>query len=121
MRVTNFLLAITVCLAIAGAYLAGHYVGEADGREAGADATFNLDALRSAEAFTIANSVRQALRESRPAQAELEVVRYAARKAPSLVACSSSPECAASVGRLMPTKAQLAEMIAAERAARNAQ
>lgn len=121
MRITNFLLAITVCLAIAGAYIAGHYMGESEGREASADATFNLDALRSAEAFMIANSVRQALRESKPAQAELAVVRYAARKAPSLAACSSSPDCAASVGRLMPTKAQLEETLAAERAARNQQ
>lgn len=121
MRITNFLLAITVCLAIVGAYIAGHYMGESDGREAGADAMFNLDALRSAEAFVIANSVRQALRESKPAQAEVAVVRYAARKAPSLVACASSSDCAASVGRLMPTKAQLDEALAADRAARNQQ
>jgi hypothetical protein len=119
MRITNFLLSITVCLAIFGAYVAGHYMGESDGREAGADATFNLDASRSAEAFMIASSVRQALRESKPAQAELVVVRYAALKAPSLVACSSSPDCAASVGRLMPTKAQLEEALVAERAMRD--
>lgn len=115
MRTTSFLLSLLVCLAIAGAYFAGHYMGESEGREAVGDARFHLDALRSAEAFRFAGSVRQALRESRPAQAELLAVRHAARKVPSLVACSSSPECAASVGRLMPTKAQLEEALAAER------
>lgn len=118
MRITNLLLQTTVCLAIIGAYIAGYYMGESAGRDAGADVTFNLDATRSAEAFMLASSVRQALRESKPAQAELAVVRYAALKAPSLVACSSSPDCAASVGRLMPTKAQLEEALAADRALR---
>ena len=116
MRTTSFLLSLLVFLAIAGAYFAGHYMGEFDGREASGDARFHLDALRSAEAFVFVGSIRQALRESKPAQAELAAVRHAARKVPSLVACSASPECAASVGRLMPTKAQLDEALAAERA-----
>jgi len=108
-------------LAIAGAFFAGHYVGEAQGREAAGDARFQLDALRSAEAFLFAGSVRQALRESKPAQAELAAVRHAARKVPSLVACSASRECAASVGKLMPTKAQLDEALAAEKALKSQQ
>lgn len=121
MRITSFLLSILACLALAGAYFAGHYLGESEGREAVADAVFHLDASRSAEAFRMASSVRQALRESNAAQAELMVVRFAALKAPSLVACSSSPGCAASVGRLLPTKAQLDEAIVAERATRGKQ
>ena len=119
MRMTSFMLSVTVCLALVGAFVAGHYVGESDARDAGADTAFHLDASRSAEAFGIANSVRQALRESKPSQAELLVVRYAAQKARSLAACAASPECAAAVGRLMPAKAQLDEALAAERALRN--
>jgi hypothetical protein len=119
MRITDIILSTIVCCALIGAYVAGHYVGESEGREAGAEAMFNRDASHSAEAFMVASSVRQALRESKPAQAEFVVVRYAALKAPSLVACSSSRDCAASVGRLMPTKAQLQEALAAERAMRN--
>lgn len=121
MRTTSFLLSLLVCLAIAGAYFAGHYMGEADGRDAAGEAHFHLDALRGAEAFLFAGSVRQALRESKPARAELAAVRHAARKVPSLVACSASPECAASVGRLLPTKAQLEEALAAERALKGQQ
>jgi hypothetical protein len=121
MRITNFLLLLVVCLALAAAYFFGHSMGESDGREATADAVFNLDASRSAEAFKLASTVRQALRESKPDHAELEVVRYAALKAPSLAACASSPGCAASVGRLMPTKAQLQEALAAERAMKGRQ
>jgi hypothetical protein len=118
MQITNLILPITVCLASVGAYVAGYYMGESDGREAGAGTVFNLDASRSAEAFMLASSVRQALRESKPAQAELAVARYAALRVPSLVACRSSPDCAASVGGLMPTKAQLEEALVADRAMR---
>lgn len=101
-----------------GGHVAGYYMGEAGGREAGAGAMFNLDASRSVEAIVLASNVRQALRESKPAQAELAVVRYGALKVPSLVACRSSPDCVASVGPLMPTKAQLEEVLAADRAMR---
>ena len=118
MRITSLILPITVCLATIGGYAAGYYMGEADGREAGADAMFNLDASRSAEALVLASNVRLALRESKPVQAELAVVRYAALKVPSLVACHSSPDCAASVGPLLPRKAQLEEALAADRAMR---
>lgn len=118
MRITSLILPITVCLAIIGGYVAGYYMGEADGRDDGAGAMFNLDASRSAEALVLASNVRQALRESKPAQAELAIVRYAALRVPSLVACRSSPECAASVGPLMPAKAQLDEALAADRAMR---
>jgi len=118
MRITNLILPTTVCLAIAGAYIAGYYMGEFDGREAAAGAVFSLDASRAAEAITLASSVRQALRESKPAKAELVVVRYAALRAPSVVGCHSSPECLASVGRLLPTKAQLEEILVADRAMR---
>ena len=121
MRTTSVLLSLLVCLAIAGSYVAGHYMGEAEGRDAAGDARFHLDSLRSAEAFLFAGSVRQALRESSPAKAELAAVRYAARKVPSLVACSASPECAASVGQQMPTKAQLDEALAAERSLKGQQ
>jgi hypothetical protein len=118
MRITSLILPITVCLAIVGGYVAGYYMGEADGREAGAGAMFNLDASRSAEALVLASNVRQALRESKQAQAEHAVIRYAALKVPSLVACQSSSDCAASVGPLLPTKAQLDEALAADRAMR---
>jgi hypothetical protein len=118
MRITDIVVPVTVCVAIVGAYVAGHYMGEFDGREAGADAMFNQDASRSAEAFIVASSIRQALRESKPDKAERVAVRFAALKAPSLVACSKSPDCAAKVGPLMPTKAQLDEALAAERALR---
>ena len=115
MRVTNLVLPVTVSLAIMGAFAAGYYVGESAGRERGADMLFNLDATRSAEGFMLAASVRQALHESKPEKADAAVVRYSALKAPSLAACRASPDCAASVGRLMPTKAQLEEALAADR------
>jgi hypothetical protein len=118
MRTTNLLLSIIFGVAVIGAFFAGHYMGENEGREAGAGVMFNLDASRSAEAIVLAGSVRQALRESQPAKAELAVVRYAALKAPSVAACLSSPECVASVGRQMPTKAQLEEVLAADKALR---
>ena len=121
MRVTNLILPVTVCLAIAGAFVAGYYVGESDGRDTGAGVAFNREASRSAEAFMLASSVRQALRESKPAQAELVVVRDAALKVPSLLGCQASPDCAAAVGRNMPTKAQLDEALAADRAMRRSQ
>ena len=121
MRITSLILPVTLAIAIAGGYIAGYSMGESDGLEAGAGATFNVDASRSAEAFALASSVRQALRESKPAQAELAVVRYAALKAPTIVACRATPECANSVGRLMPTKAQLEEVLAAEKAIRGQQ
>ena len=116
MRTTSFLLSAVVCLAIAAAYFFGHYMGIADAQEAGADALFKLDAARSAEAFRLAGSVRQALREGKPSEAELALVHSAALKAPSLAACSASPDCAAAVGRQLPTKAQLQDAVAAERA-----
>lgn len=116
MRTTSFLLSALVCLALAAAYFFGHSMGVADAQEAGGDALFKLDATRSAEAFRLASSVRQSLREAKPAEAELALVRYAALKVPSLAACSASPDCAAAVGRQLPTKAQLQESIAAERA-----
>lgn len=121
MRITNLILPITVSLAVTGAYIAGYYMGEFNGREAGADAMFNLDASRSAEAIMLAGSVRQALRESEPAKAELAVIRHAALKVPSLVVCHASPDCVASVGRLLPTKVQLEEALAADRATRGQQ
>jgi len=120
MRVTNIILFITGCLAMVGAYIAGHYMGEFAGRDVGADVSFNLDASRSAEAFAVANSIRQALRESKPAKADALAARYAALKVPSLAACQASPECVERVGRLMPTKAQLDEVLAAEKAMRAA-
>lgn len=89
MRITSLILPMTVCLAMVGAYVAGYCMGEADGRDAGAGAMFNLDASGSAEAPVLASNVRQALRESKPAQAELTIVRYAALRVPSLVACHS--------------------------------
>jgi hypothetical protein len=121
MRITSLLLSITVCLAIAGGFIAGYYMGESAGREAGADVAFSMDAARSAEAFAFASSIRQALRDSKPAQAELAAIRYAAMMAPKLLACQSSPDCTASAGRTMPTKAQLEEVVAAHRAMRTRQ
>ena len=118
MHITSLVLPTTVCIALVGAYIGGHYMGESDGREADAGALFNLDASRSAEAFQMVTNVRQALRQSKPDQADMVLVRYAALKAPSLSACAASPECAAEVGPLMPTKAQLEEALAAERAYR---
>ena len=119
MRTTDLILSITVSLAAVVGYVAGYYMGESDGRDTGAGVTVNLDAARSAEAFMLASSVRQALRESKPAQAELAVVRYAALRVPSLLACQSSPNCATAVGQTMPTKAQLDEALAADRATRS--
>ncbi|MFC5497899.1 hypothetical protein ACFPOE_10180 [Caenimonas terrae] len=118
MRTTSLGLLILVCLAIAGAYFAGHYMGQADAQDGTADAVFYADAARSAESFATAASIRQALRESDPARAELLAVRDAALKVPSLVACAASPECAAAVGARLPTKAQLDEALAARRALR---
>ena len=119
MRATDLLLPITIGFAAVAGYVAGHAVGESEGLETGAGLAFNRDASRSAEAFVLASSVRQALRESKPAQAELAAIRYAATKVPSLLGCQSSPDCAAAVGRIMPTKAQLDEALAADRAARS--
>jgi len=121
MQISSLIFPLTICIAATGAYIGGYYMGEIEGREAGASAMFNLDASRSAEAIVLASSVRQALRESNPARAELLVVRHAALKAPSVVACYASPDCMASVGRLMPPKAQLEEALAAGRAARGQQ
>ena len=119
MRTTSVGLLILVCLAIAGAYFAGHYMGEADARDGNADAVFYAAAARSAESFMTATSIRQALRESNPARAELLAVRDAALKVPSLVACSASAECAAALGWRLPTRAQLEEALAASRALRD--
>jgi len=121
MRIAGLVLPTTFCLAVVGAYVAGYYMGEFNGREAGGDAMFNLDASRSAEAVMLASGVRQALRESKPAEAERVVLRHAALKAQSVVACYSSPNCVVSVGRQMPTKAQLEEVLAADRAIRGQQ
>jgi hypothetical protein len=118
MRANTLILPITFIAATVGAYIAGYYMGEFDGREAGAGVMFNLDASRSAEAIVLAGNVRQALRDAQPAKVELAVVRYAALKAPSVAACYSSPECVASVGRQMPTKAQVEEILAADKALR---
>ena len=120
MRITNIMLPLAVCLAIVGAYAAGHYIGKLDAQGESAVAISNLEASRSAEAFMIASSARQALRNSQPAQAELVLVRYAALQAPALLECSSLPGCAVWVGGLLPTKMQVEDIVAAERATRGA-
>ena len=118
MRATHLILLATACVAFVGSFVAGYYMGESAGRDTGAAATFNLDAIRSAEAIVLAGNVRQALRESKPAKADEVVVRYAALKAPTVAGCYAAPECMASVGQVMPAKAQLDEVLAADRALR---
>ncbi|MEZ0306798.1 MAG: hypothetical protein ACAH21_02665 [Ramlibacter sp.] len=119
MRATHLILMATACVAFVGAFVAGFYMGEATGRDAGAAATFNLDATRSAEAIVLATHFRQALREAKPAKAEQAVMRYAALKAPTVSGCYASPDCMAAVGQVMPTKAQLDDVLAADRALRS--
>jgi hypothetical protein len=116
MRLPTFILPTTVFLAIVGAFAAGHYIGQIDAQKAGAAAMHSLDASRSAEAFFAVSNARQALRESKPEHVELVLVRYAALHASALLECSSSPSCVAWVGGRMPTKAQLEEVRATERA-----
>jgi hypothetical protein len=115
MRIQSIFLPFVVFVAVVGAFAAGHYIGQFDAQKAAAAASYNFDASRSAEVFMLVSSARQALRESKPMEAERVLVFYAALQAPRLAECSSSPACAAWVGRMMPTKAQLEEVIAAER------
>jgi len=116
MRVSSFILPTTVLLALVGAFAAGHYIGKHDEHKINAAAVNDLDTSRRAEVFLMVSYARQALHEAKPEHAELVMVRYAALQAPALTACSSSPACAAWVGRLLPTKTQLDEVVATERA-----
>jgi hypothetical protein len=116
MRLSTIILPTAVLLAIASAFAAGRYIGEFDSKKAAGVALSNLDAARSAEAFLMVSSARQALRESKPEKAELLLVRYAALRSGALLECSASPSCAAWVGPLMPTKSQIDEVRTTERA-----
>lgn len=116
MRIPNIALPAAVILAVLGAFAAGRFVGAHDAQKLGAIAAFNSDASRSAEAFMIASSARDALK-SEPAKADAILARYAALQVSALTECSVAPSCAASVGKLMPPPSRLEAAVSTARAA----
>lgn len=119
MRIQNLLLTITVLIAVGGAFAAGHYIARHDAQKSSRSAVALIQAEHAAETFKLANNARMALQASKPEQATELLTTWAALKAPALIECSAKPECTAWVGAQMPSKAQLNEVIAADRAQGN--
>jgi hypothetical protein len=119
MRIQSLLLPLTVLIAVGGAFAAGHYIASHDAEKATRSAVALIQAEGAAETFKLASSARMALQASKPEQASQLLTSWAALKAPALIECSAKPECAAWVGPQMPSRAQLEEVIAADRAQRN--
>jgi hypothetical protein len=114
MRITTVVLPIVVTAAVLGAFVAGRFIGKNDAQLSAMVATGHISALQSASGFEFATRARQALANSDPKLAEIILVRYAALQVPVLSECTRSAPCAAWVGKLLPTMAQLDETTAAE-------
>lgn len=119
MRIQNLLLPLTVLIAVGGAFAAGHYIAGHDAEKASRSAAALIQAEHAAETFKLVSSARLALQTSKPEQATQLLTSWAALQAPALIECSATPECAAWVGAQMPSRTQLDEVIAADRAQRN--
>lgn len=78
-----------------------------------------MQAETNAEIFNLANSARLSLQASKPEQATQILTTWVALKAQPLSECSAKAECAAWLGPQMPSRAQLEEVISADRAKRN--
>jgi hypothetical protein len=119
MRIQTLLLPLTILVAVGAAFATGHYIGRLDAEKASRTAIDLLQVDNHAEVFRLANSARLALHASKPEQADQILTTWVALKAQPLSECSAKAECAGWLGPQMPGKAQLEEVIAADKAQRN--
>ena len=117
MRIPSILLPAVVVAAIGGAFWAGHFIAQRDAEKASRNAVLAVSAQDDAASFAVVSGARAALKEGRPAQANLVLLNYAALKASALIECRKSVECAGWAGAIMPSAAALTEAIAAAGAA----
>jgi hypothetical protein len=111
MRTSTLVVPILVGVAIAGAYVAGRYVGKHDTIKATHQIVHELDSSNTAEVLFMIGAVRERLREGRPADADAVLLKYAALKAPALLDCAEGRTCTQFASGLMPPKEQLQKVL----------
>ena len=93
MKPLKFILPIAVAVSVAGAYLAGRYVGEYDAQKLHARAG-KLQALsESASQLYIVGAVADLLKDAKSLDALRVLEQYARVQAPAVDACLKAPNC----------------------------
>jgi hypothetical protein len=104
---------ILIAAVVAGAIgLGSYYVGFLHGKAAMDGFAGNLvngvNASVRVESLQVMAHALTDLKESRPAEAEAKIARFAKFQAKAVAECSRSPECSSLAGRPLPSTAELA-------------
>lgn len=110
MRASHLAFAALAALGIGVAFLAGQLVGRHEGKRVCVVATTNLASQDSAVAFMFAGKTLESIRAGKVSDAEVLLVRFAKLQTQTLSNCAASPECAAWVGKLLPSSSALTEV-----------
>lgn len=117
MLIPSFLLPVTVTVAIAGAFWAGHFIARHDAEKITQRAIQAISVQDAAASFMFASGARAALQEGKLAQADMVLRNFAALNASMLIDCKKSAHCVIEAGAQMPTEKILDEALAAARVA----
>jgi len=93
MKPLNLILPITVAVFVAGAYLAGRYVGDYDAQKIHALAGKLQASSESANLLYIAGAVADLLKDSKSSDALRVLEQYARVQAPAVDACLKASDC----------------------------
>jgi hypothetical protein len=114
MRLTTIALPVVVLAAVGGSFAAGHYIGKYDAERSAMAAVRQIGADNSAQIFGVTSSIHRSLASGDVAKADAIAVRFAALQVSGLAECSLSKVCVGWVGTLMPSKAEMDAIVAAE-------
>jgi hypothetical protein len=114
MRNHSAVIPALIGLSVAGAYMAGRYVGSYDTEKRLSTLPAEISDQQSVTTLFILNTAIQRLKESKYEEARRVLENYARVQVPSVVACSKSPTCAAFAGKLMPSAGELQRMESSE-------
>lgn len=94
-------------LSVAGAFVAGRYIGSYDTEKKFSTLGADISGQRSVETLFIVNTAIERLRASKVEEANKLLVQYAKLQVPGVLACSKSPMCTAFAGTHMQSPAEL--------------
>ena len=94
MNVTSLVLYVSVAAALAGAYIAGRYVGTSDAERIYAQVAHVQSASNSSNTLYFAGSVAELIQADKSAEALRVVEFYARLQAPAVSECLAEASCA---------------------------